>query len=140
MPLCHCYGVLVKKQHGMLNMKVKFKNTLMVWVLLGLSTSASFAQHNEFKKSTALEPLYGIQMGEQQITIQVKSHGCTRIEHFEVKLEEGEQGAQLSIKRLGSDHCRRMPHLISISLPLPETKTNFQLMNPLQVWRGVVRG
>jgi len=69
-----------------------------------------------------LETLYGIQLGPDQLTIQVKSHGCTRTEHFEVKLEAGEQGAQLSIKRLGRDHCRRMPHLISISLPLPESK------------------
>ena len=99
-----------------------------------LTWAASLVQAND-----KLETLYGIQLGPDQLTIQVKSHGCTRIEHFEVKLEEDERGAQLSIKRLGRDHCRRMPHLISISLPLPESKKSFYLMNPLQVWRGVVR-
>jgi len=100
-----------------------------------LAWAASLVQAND-----KLETLYGIQLGPDQLTIQVKSHGCTRIEHFKTIIEESERGAQLSIKRLGRDHCRRMPHLISIDLSLPETKTNFQLMNSLQVWRGVVRG
>ncbi len=108
---------------------------LFVCAYLTLVSGFLLAQPNN-----KLEILYGIKLGPDQLTIQVKSHGCTRIEHFEVKLEEGEQGAQLFIKRLGSDHCRRMPHLISISLPLPESKKSFYLMNPMQVWRGVVRG
>ena len=103
--------------------------------LLTLASGLALAQANH-----KLETLYGIQLGPEHLTIKVKSHGCTRTEHFEIKVEEGESGAQLSIKRLGRDHCRRMPHLISIDLSLPETKTNFQLMNSLQVWRGVVRG
>lgn len=126
-------------------MKIKFKNTLMVWVLLGLSTSASFAQHNEFKKSTALEPLYGIQMGEQQITIQVKSNGCTRSEHFEIKLNEldslneTEQSPELTIKRLGRDHCRRMPFVKRIKLSFDTDQDEFVLMNPLNIWKATNR-
>jgi hypothetical protein len=120
-------------------MKIKFKNTLMVWALLGLSTSASFAQHNEFKKSTALEPLYGIQMGEQQITIQVKSNGCTRSEHFEIKLNETEQSPELTIKRLGRDHCRRMPFVKRIKLSFDTDQDEFVLMNPLSIWKATNR-
>ncbi len=115
-------------------LKLFFTGALLVLVS-GFALANSLAQPNHKQ-----ETLYGIQLGPDQLTIQVKSHGCTRIEHFEVKVEEGENGAQLSIQRLGSDHCRRMPHLISIDLSLPETKKSFYLLNPLQVWRGVVRG
>lgn len=103
--------------------------------LLALVSGLALAESN-----SNLETLYGIQLGPEHLTIKVKSHGCTRTEHFEIKVAEGESGAQLSVIRLGSDHCRRMPHLISINLSLPESKIDFQLMNPLQVWRGVVRG
>lgn len=115
-------------------LKAFFVGVLLV-LASHLTLANSLAQANK-----NLEILYGIQLGPEQLTIKVKSHGCTRTEHFKIIIKEDESGAQLSIQRLGSDHCRRMPHLISIDLSLPETKKDFQLMNPLQVWRGLVRG
>ena len=124
-------------------MLLYFKKCGVLFVVLGLSVNVTLAQHNASKAHNTAEPLYGIEMGQETVTIQVKSNGCTRSEHFKIKITnnvtnavlkaEGEK--ELTIQRLGSDHCRRMPFLLSVKLPLPDTQGPFKLMNPLQVWR-----
>ena len=117
------------------------KKYLVLFIVLGLSAKVALAQHNALKTFNTAEPLYGIQMGEGKVTIQVKSNGCTRGEHFKFKITKSTTAAEptaeneLTIQRLGKDQCRRMPFLLSINLPLPESHGPFKLMNPLKVWR-----
>ena len=128
-------------------MLLPFKKWLGLFIVLGLSACTVQAQHNASKIHNRLEPLYGIQMGQDNITIQVKSNGCTRSEHFKFKINSSTTETplqkdlktvgetELTIQRLGSDHCRRMPFLLSVKLPLPDIQGPFKLMNPLQIWR-----
>ncbi len=127
----------------------------MVFIGLGLGINSAFAQH-QLKQPIASETLYGIQLGQKNLTLQVRSHGCTRSEHFEIKVNnsilEIEAGAvtqalskeakgthQLTVVRIKADRCRRMPFASKISLPMPPLDGPFVLMNPLQVWPKLKR-
>ena len=123
-------------------MLLHFKMGVILSMMFGLSVNVAFAEHNEFNNTHNLnspESLYGIQMGEESVTIQVKSNGCTRREHFEIKINEiatAENGIrELTVVRLGRDRCRRMPFLLSVNLSMPDLKGPFKLINPLMVWR-----
>ena len=90
------------------------KNTCLS-VLLALTTMASGAA----VAASQPEPLYSVVWGEQGITVQVESHGCTRRGDFVWQLQTpvaGESAAlsQLQLQRKQPDRCRRKPYLQSL--------------------------
>lgn len=89
------------------------------------------------------EPLYSLVWGEQGITVQVESHGCTRRGDFVWQLQAGESAAlsQLQLQRKQTDRCRRKPYLQGVffawsQLPAAVAESvqagkPFMLANPL---------
>ena len=92
------------------------------------------------------EALYSVVWGDQGITVQVESHGCTRREDFVWQLQavaagESAELSKLQLQRKQADRCRRKPYLQSLffawsQLPGPEATAiqagkPFALNNPL---------
>ena len=117
------------------------KNTCLS-VLLALTTMASGAA----VAASQPEPLYSVVWGEQGITVQVESHGCTRREDFVWQLQavaagESAELSKLQLQRKQADRCRRKPYLQSLffawsQLPGPaataiQASKPFALNNPL---------
>ena len=92
------------------------------------------------------EPLYSVVWGEQGITVQVESHGCTRRGDFQWQAVAPRAGdtavaTQLQLQRKQPDRCRRKPYLQGVFFAwsqLPESMAEaiqagkpFELANPL---------
>lgn len=69
----------------------------------------------------AVEPetIYFAKVGENALRIGVISNGCTDSAHFRVDYEEHKLGPIATIYRDVLDHCRVVPMLVEISIPLP---------------------
>jgi hypothetical protein len=96
-----------------------------------LVVSLVFAQTKDTMK---LEPLYGLQLVEQQFIIKVKSHGCTKVEDFIIDSvhSSDSQQTQLRIIRQQADHCRAMPHIIELALQFnTHADRSYYINNPL---------
>jgi len=136
-------------------MGARLRLGFIFFIVSGLGMGSALAQH-QLKQPIAPETLYGIQLGQKNLTVQVRSNGCTRSEHFEIKVNNSaldiEAGAveqalsnevkgtpQVTIERLKADRCRRMPFVSKVSLPMPLLDGSFQLMNPLKVWPRLQR-
>ena len=116
---------------------MKKLNTLFLpaIVSLALSASCSMAGDNQTANdlSQAAEPLYGIQLKQGEIAINVKSNGCTDAAHFDVQVNAENDRQTLLIVRNKPDRCRKMPKIIRIELELPTTaENNYRLVNPMQ--------
>ena len=94
------------------------------------------------------EPLYSVVWGEQGITVQVESHGCTRRGDFVWQVPSVAAGASaelstLQLQRKQADRCRRKPYLQGVffawsQLPAAVAESiqagkPFALANPLQL-------
>lgn len=105
------------------------KMIFFVITLCGLSACYVVADDESGK----LEVLSGA-VFDDQLTVQVKSNGCTKAEHFEVSSEERDGEHVLSIMRIRPDRCRAMPRVIELQLPLPENiQSPFRLENPFRI-------
>ena len=81
---------------------------------------------NTLASGEHLEALYGISRYENTIKVKVRSYGCTRASSFAINTTE----KGLAIVRIKPDNCRRMPHVIEVTLPLPKETGAFVLLNP----------
>lgn len=103
-----------------------FKKVIFFMVAL-CSLSACYVVAND--DNGELEQLYGVSF-EKQLVVQVKSTGCTKAEHFDVKVEQKGEHNVLSIMRIRPDRCRAMPKVIELALAFPdEAKAPFALAN-----------
>ena len=110
-------------------------------VIVALGTLASLSA----SAAGQPEPLYSVVWGEQGITVQVESHGCTRRGDFVWQLQSGESAelSTLQLQRKQADRCRRKPYLQEVffawsQLPaavaeLVQAGKPFTLANPLQL-------
>ncbi|MEW8309899.1 MAG: hypothetical protein AB2650_00575 [Candidatus Thiodiazotropha taylori] len=85
-----------------------------------------------------LEPLYQIGFQSDGVTIQVRSNGCTKKDHFALYWQSGVNMtgslAILGIVRKIPDRCRAKPRLVTLTLNdrIPEA-TNIYVDNPFAV-------
>lgn len=94
-------------------MDIKNRLKIIIPIISLLLTSSSLAQKNE-----NLEPLYGLQLVDNQLVVQVNSNGCTVKEHFVIHKQYHEGEYQLRIIRTKKDYCRAMPKVVFLSLPI----------------------
>ncbi len=99
-------------------MRVLFIVTMML-SLMACSTQL------QAEKPAVLETLYGIDINKESIEIKVRSFGCTKAKHFSI--ENGTSG--LSIYRTQRDVCKRMPSIVSISLPFKKEAGSYRVVN-----------
>lgn len=82
-----------------------------------------------------LAVLHGVQYLEDKLVIEVTSNGCTLPEHFSLEvLHSKTTPINVSVHRLKSDKCRRLPMAKQIELALP-AKLNgnaIKVVNPLR--------
>jgi len=88
-----------------------------------LTLLSLFAQ---FKQATAteypqVEPVYSARFDDTHVIIDVKSHGCTRPEHFSIqaKGKPGYEFSKIRIVRDRPDLCKAAPRIIRVYLELP---------------------
>ncbi|MEW7984620.1 MAG: hypothetical protein AB2805_01275 [Candidatus Thiodiazotropha sp.] len=85
-----------------------------------------------------LETLYQVRFQPDGVTIQVRSTGCTKKDHFALYWRSGVNTAgdvaRISIVRKFPDRCRAKPRLITLTLNdrIPEA-TNIYVDNPFAV-------
>jgi hypothetical protein len=84
-------------------------------MLLLLAPSKTMATGND-----DLPLLYGIEINGEQAMVQVVSNGCTEPSDFVLELRGTGEEAELTVKRLREDHCRMAPHIVELSLDLPD--------------------
>lgn len=75
-----------------------------------------------------LEALYGIDINKNSIEIKVRSFGCTKAKHFSIE----DNASGLSIYRIQRDVCKRMPSIVSISLPFKKEAGSYRVANPFR--------
>ena len=68
-----------------------------------------------------------IKLMQDKLTIRVMSNGCTNAKSFKLNWLEDE----LSIYRNAPDKCRRMPHLVWITLSIDNSKYPFSIKNKI---------
>tara|TARA_B110001452_G_C14913896_1_gene319464 strand:+ start:210 stop:512 length:303 start_codon:yes stop_codon:yes gene_type:complete len=88
-----------------------------------LIVSPCYAQEN--KEAV----IHGVKLSDYKVNIQVTSMGCTTKDSFDLQFKPG----ALTVLRVKSDKCRRMPHKIWLSFDLPPLKTDFILQNKLSL-------
>ncbi len=101
---------------------------------LALAASCSMAGDDQTPPSLSqsAEPLYGIQLNQSKVAINVKSNGCTEAAHFDVQVSAEDSQQTLLIVRNKPDRCRKMPRIIRLELDLPASENGYRLVNPLQ--------
>lgn len=73
------------------------------------------------------ERLYSVTFSEKNLTIRVKSYGCTKAANFEVSVDRKNV---LTVLRTKADLCRAMPRVIELQLPLPDlAEGDYRIMN-----------
>jgi hypothetical protein len=85
-------------------------------IVMGIVGGGVFAE-----SSAPLEPLYSAQFTDEEVSIEVKSTGCTFPENFTITAE-GKGGVDYStigIHRDTPDECKAMPEIITLHLELP---------------------
>jgi hypothetical protein len=82
----------------------------------------------------AIARLHSIGVEQDMLVFTVTSHGCTRDEDFELRVEPGEV-QRVTLIRLRPDLCKRVPLAKRIRLPLTEHGLSldkpFAVSNPL---------
>lgn len=103
-----------------------FKKIIFL-MIASCGLSACYVAAND--KSGDLETLYGARF-EAQLMVRVKSAGCTKAEHFDVKVEQRDENSVVHVTRTRPDRCRAMPKIIELQLPFPDgEKGPFRLEN-----------
>jgi hypothetical protein len=78
--------------------------------------------------------LHGIGIEQDQLVYTVTSHGCTRDEDFDLRVEKGEV-PRITLIRLRPDLCKRLPLAKTLRRPLApyglSLETPFAIVNPL---------
>jgi hypothetical protein len=95
-----------------------------------LSTISIFgcnATSNPHTGNESIEEIYGIIVSTDSLKVQVQSKGCTSQDSFDLLW----QGNNLTITRLQTDNCRRIPYKKWITFHLPIHKQKFVLINLL---------
>lgn len=67
--------------------------------------------------SVGLERLHALTFSGKHLAIRVESYGCTKAGDFDVRVEGGNT---LAIIRKKADHCRAMPRIIELQLPMAD--------------------
>ena len=76
------------------------------------------------------ESLYGYRLFDgDQLSIWVRSTGCTDASDFTIQL----QGGQIAILRDTADNCRRKPFIAEVTLQLPGSDRELRLVNPVLI-------
>jgi len=109
------------------------RNTVMkkihkISAILALGGLLSFSAiaHN----TATLEPLYGLTMHQNSITVIVKSNGCTKAEHFTVDQLQASDYTQINVMRQKPDRCRAMSRLMMVTLALKDNaKDSYRINN-----------
>ncbi|WP_152086092.1 hypothetical protein [Pseudoalteromonas sp. A25] len=97
------------------------------WVIsLAMLVLAHFV-HGTDDHSHQPEPLYGVKIAGDSFVIQVRSFGCTDASSFKIIQSKD----NVTITRIKQDRCRRMPHLIWLSLDRQSLSLPFILQNPI---------
>lgn len=127
-------------------MKTIFKyvtKTAMVFGFgLSVTSMAGCEMNNNVDRAAAevvhpnseLEPLYSFDVKGHRLTIMVQSFGCTKVEHFELNSQLGDNGEQFAtVVRTKPDLCRAMPRLMPISMRLQYDSLDYAVMvtNPV---------
>lgn len=94
------------------------KNLLSV-LLISLASLSYYSFAGTPSKS---EPLYGLSISENTLSILVKSTGCTKPADFHVEVVNEAQVNVLSISRIKKDRCRAMSRIVATDLELTADK------------------
>jgi hypothetical protein len=93
-------------------------------------------KENLADKNNGLETIYGFDVKAETLWFLVKSNGCTSESNFTIQLNELNNKVAVSLHRNKRDLCRGLTKLISINMPLIDTKqgdTNFIVSNPFGI-------
>ena len=105
--------------------------------ILIITSVISFA--NQVDTKEAPEPLYAIGFEADSVSIEVRSQGCTKAEHFRLDWldnDSADQGTlKLRVVRTVPDRCRAKPSKIKlqISLNLPDNRV-IHVDNRFKAW------
>jgi len=91
------------------------------FVVIGLMLFTSQINAQELAKPVA------IKLEQDKLAIRVSSNGCTKSNSFYLSWQKNE----LSIYRKAPDKCRRMPHLIWVTLEIDSDKYPFSIKNTI---------
>ncbi len=75
------------------------------------------------KQMNSDETLYGFSIVEGKISTQVVSLGCTQSTDFKIVVHATEPTLALELVRLKPDLCRAMPHLVELSMTVPNIRS-----------------
>jgi len=116
--------------------KVTLKSgVLAVWVLLSCLSISACTQAGGTEADEVLEPIGGMSLTSDTLSIWVLTNGCTLAEHFKLVVD-GEPAA-ISVVRLKNDPCRKRTMLKQFTydrhrLPLRDN-VSYTLLNPLML-------
>lgn len=68
-----------------------------------------------------------VKLIQEKLAIRVYSNGCTKADSFHLSWQKNE----LSIYRKAPDKCRRMPHLIWVTLKIDNHRYPFSIKNTI---------
>lgn len=93
------------------------------WIALLALTGPSGAQSREANiPKESVEVVSSVQVTSREVTFGVISHGCTKHEHFDVRVRPTEVTDlwKVLLIRTKPDHCESTPHLVEISFSREE--------------------
>lgn len=93
-----------------------------------------------------LPVLYGIELTQGAVRVWVVSQGCTKAEDFLLEVRQAGEYTELAVSRIREDPCRMAPHIVELSLHLPQNgdsvagnNTRLNLLNPLSFTGRLLR-
>lgn len=91
------------------------------------------------EKLGQLELLYAIGIGADSVSIEVRSQGCTKKEHFKLgwasTVDTELAPRYLRVVRVVPDRCRAKPRRVTLQLPFnPPASRVIHVENHFQVW------
>lgn len=118
-------------------MKKSIHLVQFVLIVFNLSILSGFshviaANDTGIEKGSAL--IYGVQLHQAYVRVQVPSNGCTKASHFSLEFENT-PSALMTVLRHQTDMCRRKTFILDVKLRLPINRQNqdFTLTNTLSV-------
>lgn len=97
-------------------------------LLVAVAGTAISACATSASSTDEYETIYNPEFSGNQLQFDVVSNGCTSADDLSLSID----GDMVAVSRLQEDMCRATPHLVHVSLVLPEASSDWVLKNPVR--------